>query len=123
MDIGDPTMGDGSFLYLAVRGVVARELARIFDAENVERESVLAKGCLLINECEVAFVSSRSLPRIVARDTLAVLERTQSMEGAIFAMPSDMVTGIVTDEKRYWDDHRRAAISPPQYYRRMDPRG
>ncbi|KAK8704729.1 hypothetical protein V6N13_048344 [Hibiscus sabdariffa] len=56
-------------------------------------------------------------------DTLAVLERTQSMEGAIFAMPSDMVTGIVTDEKRYWDDHRRAAISPPQYYRRMDPRG
>ncbi|KAK9018569.1 hypothetical protein V6N11_001540 [Hibiscus sabdariffa] len=71
---------------------------RIFDAKNVERENVLAKGCRLINECEAAFVSSRSLPRIVAR-------------------------GIVADEKRCWEDHHRAAISPPQCCHQTDPGG
>ncbi|KAK8481918.1 hypothetical protein V6N12_057840 [Hibiscus sabdariffa] len=56
-------------------------------------------------------------------DKLAALGRSQSIEGAIYAIPSSTLAVTVADEKRWWKEQRRATISPTLCCCRIDPGG
>ncbi|KAK8694004.1 hypothetical protein V6N13_071568 [Hibiscus sabdariffa] len=95
----------------------------IFEPDGVNRDSELAKGYMLIAECEAAFASSRSSPNLLTREEEHwegprlgwikgnVDATSQSMEGSVYTSPSSTVTVYVKDEKRWWKEQCRVANS------------